>query len=399
MNPMLDTPIPMLPPYRVTSAVSILAETVDYNHQMMNVPAMWKSTRGAPVKVAILDTGLPEHYDLMPQGSASFVPGYLADKNGHSTHVGGIIAAIANNDMGVAGVAPDCDDYYGAVLGADGSGTINGIVKGIYWAVDVVGAQVINMSLGIDASAPRIKELEKACNYAASKGTIIVAAAGNEAGAVGQPTGCDSVTAVAAVDVDKKHAWFSNVGPQVDFAAGGGKVYSTWLKVGYAKLDGTSMASPVIAGVVTLIQADYFKKHNRYMSFQEVYAALKKIAFDVGPDGFDDHFGYGIPVFQYDQVPVEPGSGSETAPPDEPSSGQPPVTPPSDDQPKKWPCDCSLAFPLVGEFLNGAGAAAEAGSSADEMLRRGVLAARDYWARVAQVRGRATTRQASRRLG
>jgi subtilisin family serine protease len=399
MNPMLDTPIPMLPPYRITSTVSILAETADYNHQMMNIPAVWKNTRGAPVKVAILDTGLPEHIDLKPQGSASFVPGYLIDKNGHSTHVGGIIAAVANNDMGVAGVAPEADDYYGAVLGADGSGTINGIVKGIYWAVDVVGAQVINMSLGIDASVSRIKELEKACNYAASKGTIIVAAAGNEAGPVGQPAVYDSVIAVAAVDINKKHAWFSNVGPQVDFAAGGVKVYSTWLKNGYAKLDGTSMAAPVITGVVALIQADYFNKHQRYMTFQEVYAALKKIAFDVGPDGFDDEFGYGIPVFQYDQVPVDPGSGSETPPVDEPSSGQPPVTPPDDQQPKKWPCDCSLAFPLVGEFLNGAGAAAEAGSNADEMLRRGVLAARDYWARVDNLRARVTTRHAARRLG
>jgi minor extracellular protease Epr len=390
MNPMLDTPIPMLPPYRVTSTVNILAESLDYNHAMMNIPAVWKRTRGAGVRVAILDTGLPEHLDLRPQGSASFVPGYLADKNGHSTHVGGIIAAIANNDMGVAGVAPEVDDYYGAVLGADGSGTINGIVKGIRWAVDTVGAHVINMSLGIDASASRIKELEAACNYAASKGTIIVAAAGNEAGAVGQPAVYDSVIAVAAVDMDKKHAWFSNVGPQVDFAAGGVKVYSTWLKNGYAKLDGTSMACPAITGVVALIQADYYAKHQRYMTFQEVYNALRKIAFDAGPDGFDDHFGHGIPVFQYNEVP-DNGSGSEGVPevpsePQEPSSQ--PQEPQEPDTPSKSPCDCSLAFPLVGEFLNGAAGAAEAGSTAEESVRRGLIQARDFWNRVQQVRVR-----------
>jgi len=247
----------MIPDYKVTARVQILAERLDFNHSLMNIPEMWKTTRGAGIKIAVLDTGLPNHVDIQPCGGASFVPGYKQDRNGHSTHCAGIIAAIAGNGMGCAGIAPDVEDYYGAVLDGDGSGTIEAIVKGIYWAVDEIKADIISMSLGISDGAPHIKELEDACKYAVSKGTAVFAAAGNEAGRVGQPAKYDCVIAVAAVNDRKEHARFSNVGPEVDFAAGGVDVYSTYLNNGYAKLSGTSMACPALAAVGALILADH----------------------------------------------------------------------------------------------------------------------------------------------
>jgi minor extracellular protease Epr len=291
--------IPLIPPTRVKIAVSILSETQDYNHRLMNIPAMWRSTRGAGVKVAILDTGLPKHVDLLPSGGKSFIEGYLLDTNGHSTHCGGIIAATANNNMGVMGIAPDVEDWYGAVLDGDGQGSIDSIINGIRWAVDVVGADIISMSLGIPANARYERALEAVCQYAVNQGVAIFAAAGNEYGAVGQPAQYDCVYAVAAIDKNFTPADFSNRGQSVDFAAGGVDVFSTYLNDTYAKLSGTSMATPALVGVAALILSDARQgAQPRKLTPAELGAKLRKIAFDVGPAGVDDATGIGIPVFQ-----------------------------------------------------------------------------------------------------
>ena len=314
-----DARIPMIPPTVAKVTVSILAETSDYNHRIMNVPAMWKNTMGKGVKLVVLDTGLPKHSDLQPCGGKSFIEGYLEDKNGHSTHCAGIIAAIANNGMGVRGIAPDVEDYYGAVLDAEGSGSINAIIKGIYWAVDEIGADIISMSLGIAADAPNIPALEHACKYAVDKGCAIFAAAGNEYGKVGQPARYDCVFAVAAVNNKLEVADFSNKGKEVDFAAGGVDVFSTFLNNTYAKLSGTSMACPAMAAAGALVLADARSGANpRKLTPAELKAKLNKICFDLGPAGWDQDTGVGIPVFTnyasdapgaqqpQDPVPAEP---------------------------------------------------------------------------------------------
>ena len=363
-----DQPVNMLPPYRVTLTVSILAETKDYNHELLNVPAMWKRTMGESVKVAILDTGLPHHVDLNPAGCLSFVPGYIDDANGHGTHVAGIVAAIANNGMGVAGVAPKCLFYSGAVMDKSGSGTVDGIIQGIRWAVDEVGAKVINMSLGMPSGFPILKNLEDVCNYAALNGVTVVCAAGNEAAGVGQPAVYDSVIAVAAVDCNKKRASFSDYGPEVDFAAGGVEVFSTWLNNGYAKLSGTSMASPALAGVVTLILADEFAGTGKWLSKDEVYAKLRKIAYNVSGPVFDEYEGWGIPVFGNEGEPTQP---EEPTKPEEPKA-----------------CDCSLALPMAKQFLDAAVVELNKGRSMEEAVAEGMRATQMYTARVAGVRAR-----------
>lgn len=367
-----EQPILMLPPFTVRLTVSILAETKDYNHELMNVPKMWKSTMGEGVKVVILDTGLPRHNDLsIVMRGKSFVPGYLEDTNGHGTHVAGILNAIANNGMGVAGIAPKAEVSCGAVLGKDGSGTINGIIDGIRWAVDEVGAKVINMSLGISAGVPRFKDLEKACDYACSQGVTVVCAAGNEAAGVGQPACYDSVIAVAAVDAGKKRASFSDYGPEVDFAAGGVDVFSTWLNNGYAKLSGTSMASPALAGVVTLILADEFKDTGKWLTMSEVYAKLKKIAYNATGPVFDEYEGWGIPLFGND------------------GGGEPePVPEPVPEPEKPDVCDCSLGFPMAKQFLDAAVVALNQGVTTEQAVAEGLRATQLYVARVAGVRAR-----------
>ena len=356
--------IPMIPPFKVISKVQILAETKDYNHKMMNVPAMWKRTKGAlkdgtGVPIAILDTGIPKHMDLSPSGGKSFIPGYKTDQNGHASHVGGIIAATANNGMGVAGIAPEAADWYGAVLDAQGSGDIVQIIRGIRWAVDVVGAKVISMSLGIADGYPISKDLEKAVNYAVSQGVAVICAAGNEAGGVGQPACFDASIAVAAVNSKQQHANFSNIGPEVDFAAGGVNVYSTFLHNGYAKLSGTSMACPALAGVATLILADAHNDSGIWLSPAELVIRMKKIAFDVGSDGFDDTFGNGIPVFKRnEQIIPEPI-------PEKPEE-------------KKNLFPCGLTWKILSVFSKGAEIAERGGADQDGAILAGLQSVGEY---------------------
>lgn len=377
----LNDRIPMIPPYKVLSRVSILAEKRDYNHDMMNVPAMWKKTMGKGIKVVVLDTGLPVHPDLNPAGGKSFFEdGYLEDKNGHSTHVGGIIAAIANNGMGVAGVSPECECHYGAVLDGGGSGSIDGIIKGIRWAVDEVGANVINMSLGISAGAPHFAELEAACKYAADNGVVVVCAAGNEYGDVGQPAIYDSVIAVAAVDSQKSHADFSNTGPEVDFAAGGVNVYSTYLNKGYAKLSGTSMASPAMAGIVTLIMADEFSDTGKMLNKDEVVEKLKKIAFDVGPEGFDETYGYGIPVFVQHNEPDEPDEPDTPEQPDEPAN--PPDNPNKEPEGDDGISPCRLGLPMAKVFVNSTVKALDESETLEYSIEKGLREIQKFLRRV-----------------
>ena len=171
------------------------------------------------------------------------------------------------------------------------------MIRGIRWAVDEIGADIISLSLGLPAADP-IPELEQACQYAVDRGTAVFAASGNDYGAVSQPAIYDCVFAVAAVDSALQSADFSNRGKAVDFACGGVSVFSTYLNNGYAKLSGTSMATPVCAAAAALILADVRQGSNpRKLSPAELNEKLRRICFDLGPGGWDEHTGFGIPLF------------------------------------------------------------------------------------------------------
>lgn len=226
-------------------------------------PTAWDTTRGG-VKVAILDTGIDQdHEDLSSQivlnkdftGSTS---GYN-DMYGHGTHVGGIVAAIANNSMGVAGGCPNCTLMNGKVLNDSGSGAYSWVANGIIWAADN-GAKVINMSLG--GSTPS-KSLENAANYAWMKGVVVVAAAGNSANpSKTYPAAYTNAIAVAATNNKDQKAYFSSYGAKwVDVAAPGENIFSTFpnhpYKInklpGYDFGSGTSMSTPMTSAVAALI--------------------------------------------------------------------------------------------------------------------------------------------------
>lgn len=245
--------------------VQALAQTVPWGvPHVQGTDSHAAGYTGSGMKVAILDTGIDKtHEDL----STNVKGGYSVftdadnmdpfnDGHGHGTHVSGTVAAL-NNTLGVIGVAHNADLYAVKVLNNAGSGSYAGIAEGIEWAVNN-NMDIINMSLGGSQSS---SILENWCNLAYNSGVLVVAAAGNSGNpggkndSVGYPAKYASVIAVAAIDSNNNRASFSSTGPAVELSAPGVSVLSTTPGNNYATYNGTSMASPHVAGVAALVWA------------------------------------------------------------------------------------------------------------------------------------------------
>jgi serine protease len=235
----------------------------------INAPRAWDFGIGRGVTVAVVDTGIAcEDHGPFSKGtdlkSTECVPGWnfvagnehANDDQGHGTHVAGTIAQSTNNGLGVTGVAFGARLMPVKVLNEDGWGTTADVADGIRWAADN-GAHVINLSLG----GPRNSRiLQKAVDHARNMGVVVVAAAGNTGSSVGYPGASDGVIGVSATNSDDKLAAFSSRGKGVDIAAPGVKVVQqTICEKGRNKCvifpgwNGTSMASPHVAGAAALV--------------------------------------------------------------------------------------------------------------------------------------------------
>jgi serine protease len=285
----------------------------------INMPAAWDQSTGIPgVVVAVIDCGVAyETYGVYSQApdlaGTHFVAGYDYVNNdshpnddcAHGTHVTGTIAQTTNNSLGVAGVAFNCSIMPIKVLDASGNGTYTAIVNGITYAADH-GAEVINMSLGGPSGSTA---LQNAVIYAYNAGVTIICAAGNAGTSAAQyPAAYTQCISVSAVRYDRTYPSYSSYGSTIDICAPGGDVtvdqngdtypdgvlqqthdgvnYGTF---GYYFYDGTSMASPHVAGVAALL----ISKAGGSMTPDAVRAALQNTATDLGPAGWDQHYGYG----------------------------------------------------------------------------------------------------------
>ena len=248
--------------------------------------------RGSGVIVAVLDTGVDgDHPDI----STNIIDGWnfvdnndnVTDLDGHGTMVAGIIAAIANNGVGIAGVAPEVKIMPLKVLTSSGGNWID-LDRAIIRAADN-GARVIVMSLGGKYS-PLSLATKAAIDYAYRKGCILVAAAGNDnTSEPFYPAAYDEVIAVSAIDQNDIKAHFSNFGDYIDFCAPGVNIISTWKNGKYAYGSGTSFAAPYVAGVVALLLSKYPELSN-----EDVVATLRVYAEDLGEEGWDPYYGWGL---------------------------------------------------------------------------------------------------------
>jgi subtilisin family serine protease len=291
----------------------------------IKAPAAWaRGARGSGATIAVVDTGA----DLVhPDLAANLVAGTdltaagdqgcpgPQDENGHGTHVAGIAAAVTNNGIGVAGTAPAAKVMPVRVLDANGEADDPVVVAGIKYAADH-GAQVINLSLGgapiVGEAPPLNQEIAQAVQYAYSKGSLVVAAAGNESLPLcSYPAAAANAVCVGATDRRGMPSAYSNFPASPDDsvgvrAPGGvGDVISCedsediWSTIwpggdpctgsgslsGYDTLAGTSMASPYVAGVAALLAG-------KGLSNGQILECLKTTSSNKG--NYDPVMGYGI---------------------------------------------------------------------------------------------------------
>lgn len=270
----------------------------------------WDITQGDPnMVIAIVDTGIDlTHPDLKDK----LLPGFSAlkdkddshnqtkggDDNGHGTHCAGIAAGIGNNGVGIAGISLKNKILPVRVLGGAGSGSMFSIAKGIEWAANN-GAKVISMSLGGPSSVMNVV-VERSVKKAIQKDVVLVGAMGNSGKEEPMVPACiNGVIAVGATDDKDVKASFSTFGDHMTVSAPGVQILSSFptyevalsqygFPKDYAKLSGTSMATPAVSGVVGLIRSK-FPNFNR----EQVKAQLVKSVDDLGKPGHDNLYGAG----------------------------------------------------------------------------------------------------------
>ena len=299
-------------PFTVESTFTA-ANEIPEGVKMIQAPEIWEESRkGTGVVVAVIDSGCDvNHPDLKDRiiGKQNFAQGEggvddVTDYSGHGTHVAGTIAAAENNN-GVLGVAPGAKLLILKVMkrfqrnGQTVFGATNeSIAQALRYCVTWRGpnnerVRVVNMSLGGPEHDP---ELHKAVQEAVLSDILVVCAAGNEGdfnrGGDCSPVGDEfsypgaypEVVSVGAIGLDRKFPCFPNTNLEVDVVAPGVNILSTYTNPPYAKLSGTSMASPHVAGAAALLINWCEQKFGRPFTEPEIYAQLIKRTDALGND-------------------------------------------------------------------------------------------------------------------
>lgn len=314
------TPLPTNTPVPVPTGVQEPNDPL-YNKYQWGLHIMWSNQawsistgQAIGVPVAVIDSGVDyTHPDLANRMVAPALwydfgdnDSDPMDADGHGTHVAGSIGAQGNNGQGITGVNWNAYIMPFKVARSDGAMPYSAVTAAIYRAADQ-GARVINMSLGGPSYS---QAMQDAIHYARSRGVVVVAAMGNchqvtskcpVADEVSYPAALDGVIGVAATNLYNNHSYYSSVGIHADVAAAGGEpgqdigtsIVSTFprhiFSSGYAGSVGTSMASPHVAGLASLLI-----DMRPSLTPDEVEFILEATAEDRGSAGWDPFYGYGI---------------------------------------------------------------------------------------------------------
>lgn len=230
----------------------------------IDMPEAWDVQQGnTSMLIAIIDTGVNyNHPDLDASRIRTDIDKDFVNKDddakddqGHGTYVAGIAAASTNNARGMGGVCPNCTILPVKVLNSEGKGSTESVAQGIQYAAQV-GARILSMSLGFKSNCGCSKTIAKSINYAYDKGSLLIAASGNDSDKtrVSYPSSSPRVMSVGASDHRDLEASFSNRGPGLNIFAPGVDIYSLdSASGGYRTESGTSAAAPHVAGVAGLV--------------------------------------------------------------------------------------------------------------------------------------------------
>jgi major intracellular serine protease len=278
-------------PYELVEQLEMVNE-IPKGVEIIQAPEIWPETKGKGITVAVLDTGCDtDHPDLIDRiiGGYNFTKDdggdslKFEDYNGHGTHVAGTIAATLNNS-GVVGVAPEANLLILKVLGKNGSGKYDWIIKAIQYAIDQK-VDIISMSLG---GPNDVKALHDVIIEAVDQNILVVCAAGNDGDGKDStdefvyPGFYNEVISVGAVNLERKSSGFTNSNNQVDLVAPGEKIISTYLNGTFATLSGTSMATPHVSGALALLKVISNSAFERDLTVPELYSQLIKRTVPLG---------------------------------------------------------------------------------------------------------------------
>ena len=376
-----------LPPFEIEEVLDIynrdtVNQTIGWGLIQSRVPDAWLHSEGEGIKIMVIDTGKPEHEDISPYYQENknenfivktysikndldknFVDGEnIYDQNGHHTHCAGIICA-RNNQKGMVGVAPKSEIISVKALDKNGRGSSSNLLKSLEYALEIK-PDIVSMSLGSSRSDPRIKKVIKELYNA---NIPVVCAAGNSGSlGVNFPAAYEETISVGAYDKNGKIAGFSSKGPEVDWAAPGVSIYSTFINNSYAKLNGTSMACPFIAGVIALMLAKHRKmesmgRYNNCKTVEEIKSHLLRCTNDKGSIGKDDSWGFGVidinKLFEEPSAKPKPKPDPKPEPKPDPKP-EPKPEPKPDPKPEPKPeadkqnwLKKNLAWVVCGSFI------------------------------------------------
>lgn len=287
-----------LPDFTIEEEFATMSQLVDWGLKQSKIPETWKVTQGEGIRILVIDSGHPVHFDLEENteiGENFILDEGHEDLNGHQTHCTGIICA-SNNKSGMVGVAPKSTCISAKALNKAGRGSFQGLADALEYAIKTK-PDIVSMSLGAPSPSgiihDKIKKLYE-------MNIPVVCAAGNAGNAgVSWPAAYPETIAVASYNKSGRISYYSSRGESVDWAAPGEKIYSTYLNGQYATLSGTSMACPFMVGIIALMLAKHRKQEketnqNDCKTIEQIKEHLLKYTLDRGEVGKDDKWGHGI---------------------------------------------------------------------------------------------------------
>ena len=286
-----------------------LEQTIHCGIERINAINYHKITKGSGIKIGIIDSGVySEHEDLINniKGGYNFADNSTDyyDDCGHGTMVAGIIVA-EDNDYGIIGVAPEASLYILKnlkLMDGDCRAFVSDSIEAVEWAIEN-NIDIVSMSFGGTSYSTTFNNT---LDMAYAAGILLIASAGNAGqectydDCVKYPAAYDSVIAVGATKCNDEYAYFSSRGPEVEFVAPGWYIHTTSNDGAYTtSFTGTSASAPFISGMCALLMSAHPELDNT-----EIRSMLQDIVVDLGGEGRDTTFGYGIPVLREGEIPT-----------------------------------------------------------------------------------------------